>query len=252
MLHIILIILNIVSLFVLSMLVFEWPGMIPCGYSEQVVDKINDIAKDLAIAVITSTFFYYLVFFLIERRRNKKIREINQGKLQLLFDIMQKVIAYYVWKLDIPCEEVTMMHIEAKRLIDAPIPEKRVIARLRVKQPAHCTGVALYDGNQEVSWLNHFASETSRFSKQLIDDPVFCMDDIDMVQIVKEITSARFISDVGIINSNTIAVVPAGYGTDLKSFYELYRKLGKYVKPQSIILNDNLPVTTEIPIIYQS
>lgn len=250
MLHIILLILNIVSLVVLSMLIFGCPERLPCDYSEDTIVMINDVAKDLSIAVITSTFFYYLVFFLIEQRRNKKIREINQGKLQLLFDLMQYIVAYYVWKLNIQNKDETMMSIPCEELRKATDPVRDTIERLRVCQPSNSNSVGRFDGNTELNWLNHYTSYCERFAKQLIDSPVFCMDDIILVQIVKDIASSSLISDIGMAHANKLPLHQSSYSEHLIRFYELFVRMGKYVSPKTITLNENIQITSEIPIIF--
>lgn len=111
MIHIILIILNICSVLILTVLIVDYKPFV-CDFAPDTIALINDIIKDLCIGILTSTIFYYIVLFAIDKRREKSIRRYSRGRLKLIIGRMQLIIAYYVQLLGIRVNDDKLLNLD--------------------------------------------------------------------------------------------------------------------------------------------
>ena len=116
-LHIILAILNIVSIILLIQIVFGWIPSFECDYPVDKIDKINSLIIDFSIGVITSTFFYYILVYKPEKRKEKVIRSIISSDLLYIANNMQMVLAYVTKTYSLEVKDKYYKKIPQKELL---------------------------------------------------------------------------------------------------------------------------------------
>lgn len=250
MIHVVIIIANIICFVIFAMIVFAWIPCIPCDLPEDRINAINNLYVCIATSVVASTIFYYMNYWVVERGHQKKIRNFSFGRCQMLFDVMQYIIGYYAWIKRVETKDKTLLKLDSQIFKGIPYPTKDIIT-LRVNLPENSNGVGVFDGSTELGWLYYYSEHCKRFSHDLLDSFVFCMDDINIVNLINKINSSSFLSNIEIMYSNNIPIRPGGYDKSLIDFYDYYTQLAKYVNPKTIVINDRLEINNAFAIIYK-
>lgn len=235
---------------IFAMIVFAWLPCIPCDLPEDRINAINNLFVCVATSVVASTIFYYMNYWVVERRRQKKVRNFSIGRCQLLYDAMQYIIGYYAWKTNIDTKDKTLLKLDSQKFGGVSCPTRDIIT-LRVKLPANSAGVGLFDGSTELGWLFCYSEYCRRFSHDLLDSFVFCMDDINLVSLINKINSSSFLSNIAMMHNNKISMYPSGYEKSLIAFYDCYVQLAKYVNPKTIAIDDKMDKGNAVAIVYQ-
>ena len=206
------------------MIVFAWIPCIPCDLPEDRINAINNLYVCIATSVVASTIFYYMNYWVVERGHQKKIR---------------------TWIKRVETKDKTLLKLDSQIFKGIPYPTKDIIT-LRVNLPENSNGVGVFDGSTELGWLYYYSEHCKRFSHDLLDSFVFCMDDINIVNLINKINSSSFLSNIEIMYSNNIPIRPGGYDKSLIDFYDYYTQLAKYVNPKTIVINDRLEINLSL------
>ena len=100
--HIALFLLNVFSLLILLQVVFEViPYFFECDWPTDKITRVNDMAKDFSITVISSTIFYLLLVVIPEEIKRRQIRKRTQDAIDSLANGMQEIIAYLAYKCSV-------------------------------------------------------------------------------------------------------------------------------------------------------
>ena len=106
--------LNIISIFFILQIVFDIFPLFESNYPLTKIEKINSLAIDCSIGIITSTLFYILLVYIPERRKAKTARNTQKINLQYLAEHMQFFILYLVKDYSLNVENNDMSYSNIK------------------------------------------------------------------------------------------------------------------------------------------
>lgn len=80
-LHIVLLLLNSISLFFILQIVFNLFPLFASNLPVEKINNINSFIADISICIITSSFFYYLLVYIPEKQRKNNVLNIFNNQL---------------------------------------------------------------------------------------------------------------------------------------------------------------------------
>lgn len=232
-LHIILAILNIISIFLLIQVVFNWIPCIEYDYPLDKIDKINSLIVDLSIGVITSTLFYILLVYLPDKKKAKTAREVISTKLRYLAENMQFIIIHVTIKNNIKTlkDDYNYSQITPTEFykIDSNIFSKSFISEnykifMRIKgMPDNSIGFNKID-------LNEIRTDTLKLVDRILSSPSIIFEDENLIMLLNKISNCSFYKTMALIDFINPKSLP-DYGSQTKEYYELYLDILKYTTP---------------------
>lgn len=99
--HSILLVINLLSIIILLQVVFQAIPYWECDWPTDKITRVNDMAKDFSITVISSTVFYLLLVVIPEEIKRRQIRKRTQDAIDSLANGMQEIIAYLAYKCSV-------------------------------------------------------------------------------------------------------------------------------------------------------
>ena len=226
--HISLIILNAFSLIILLQVVFQALPCWDCDWPTDKITRVNDMAKDFSITVISSTIFYFLLVVIPDGIKRSFIRKRTQTVIDRIVNDMQEIIAYLAYKCSIAHqsnEDPHYLKLNPKGF-DAITDFSR----------NNLTGFyysCCQNGKKELTNVSNwdeisFLYPRVRFIKQMIanyrDIPVIVYEDPNLIFLTRKIEQSTFISHIEMKHSISIGIIPHT-NEGVKSFYSLYQEL---------------------------
>lgn len=246
--HIILFVLNMVALMFILQIVFGLIPLVKCGLSPERVSLINSMTVDLSIGVITSTLFYYLLVYLPAQIRNRRVRQMNQGRIDYLAKLMQCVVAYFCYRFQLKMKSATLVDVDFNDIPqDVSFTEDSISFWFSIKKDC----VTNLDGSTELGFLYQYLTLILNVSTTLHASNTLSLDDVNLQTTVMRIKDSQLISNVQVIYGNRhLNMYMPGVAQSIKDFFFLFQELSKYTKLPEIVVNGEKPQGS-IPIIYQ-
>lgn len=235
--QIILVIINFLSIIILLQVVFEIIPCWKCNWSIDKVARINDMAKDFSITILSSTFFYLLLVIIPERIKQHFVRRRTQNVIDRMANDMQEIIAYLVHKGSLPQKNHDSHYVKiAPKAFDS----------IRDISRDNQTGFYYsYDKNgkkelinvsnwDEISFLYPRLKELKRVIDDYQDIPIIVNEDPNLVFLTRKIGQSTLIANVELKHSISIGIIPH-MNESIKSFYSLYQSLFRYTKNMQVL-----------------
>jgi hypothetical protein len=237
-LHIILAILNIVSIILLIQIVFSWIPSFECDYPVDKIDRINSLSVDLSIGVITSTLFYYLLVVIPEKKKRKATRLINQNLLNFIVNNMQEIIAYFTTSYSINSCEKYYSDINESGFNQ--ITEIRDIQTdFWFRYETKTEPIIDFRGYSEMAFINLHTDSIKSKAEYFLSLPIITFEDEHLIDIIAKIDNCQFIWAINTLylNRKNEVTIPE-IGQYIIPFYRLYLELLKYTKPSYLIIKE--------------
>ena len=237
-LHIILAILNIVSIILLIQIVFSWIPSFECDYPVDKIDRINSLSVDLSIGVITSTLFYYLLVVIPEKKKRKATRLINQNLLNFIVNNMQEIIAYFTTSYSINSCEKYYSDINESGFNQ--ITEIRDIQTdFWFRYETQTEPIIDFRGYSEMAFINLHTDSIKSKAEYFLSLPIITFEDEHLIDIIAKIDNCQFIWAINTLylNRKNEVTIPE-IGQYIIPFYRLYLELLKYTKPSYLIIKE--------------
>lgn len=231
-LHIILAILNIVSIILLVQIVFGWIPSFECDYPLDKIDKINSLIVDLSIGVITSTLFYILLVVIPEKRKSHTTRQVLSINLRYLAENMQYTIAHIakIYSLKIQQWDLNYSHINLQEFskIKSSLFSKDYISGsyeifLRKDNNEHSIGISQID-------LKDICSKTMNLTDKTLSSPSIIFEDENLIKLLHAINICDFhkLLIVSTTSNTRIPINNTIVNKLITEYYMLYLSLLKY------------------------
>lgn len=241
--------LNIISIVFILQIVFDIFPLFESNYPLIKAEKINSLAIDCSIGIITSTLFYILLVYIPERRKAKTARNAQKIHLQYLAEHMQFFILYLVkdYSLNVDNNDVIYSNIKIEEFSKVDISifgeiSKKYSLYLRKKDET----LNYFIGYNEFGIHTLYKVVTKTIDK-ILSNPTIIFEDENLIELLNEIYNCKLFNLIRIYNSkesiainclkNVISTV------ELKSalieYYKLYIRLLKYSSPNSFYINND-------------
>lgn len=231
--HSILVVVNILSLIIILQVVFE---IIPCWKSDWPIDKIsrvNDMAKDFSITVISSTFFYLVLVVIPEKIKQQFVRKRTQSTIDFLANTMQEIIAYLAYRYSIPRNSQDPYYLKIDPIAFDSITDISKDKRTGFYYSTHknkkreLTNVSNWD---EVSFLYSRTDTIKKIAFDYLNSPGIVFEQQQLVFLIRQIGRCSFISDVQMKCNNSLPIFISNMPNSIKNFYSLYQSLCGYTE----------------------
>ncbi len=97
MLHFILLIVSLISLWIVGIVIFGWFPAFQCNLTQERIELINGFSVDASLTVLGSVLFYYLLVYYPEWKRKRLLFRLIQGNLTLTCKLMENILIYLVY-----------------------------------------------------------------------------------------------------------------------------------------------------------
>lgn len=242
--------LNIISIFFILQIVFDIFPLFESNYPLTKIEKINSLAIDCSIGIITSTLFYILLVYIPERRKAKTARNTQKINLQYLAEHMQFFILYLVkdYSLNVENNDMSYSNIKIEEFSKVNFSifsdtSKKYPLYLRKKD-----GTLNYlIGNNEFG-IHTLYKVATRIIDKILSNPTIIFEDKNLIDLLNKIYNCELLNLIRIYKSKEPVdvnylkyVIPL---VKLKSaiveYYKLYIRLLRYSSPNSFCINDDI------------
>lgn len=235
--HILLVFLNIISIFFLLQIVFDLFPIIECDYSTNKIEKINNLVISLSIAIITSTLFYILLVYLPEKKKSITAREVSSTNLRFLAENMQFLIIHLIKSYGIKVEKndynFSRINIDEFSKIKPNIFCKEQISGhyeifIRVNDKL----VSL--GTDEIN-LKNKATSLMELIQKTLSTPSIIFEDENLIKLLNRIHHCSFFEAIlaFTLKPSFKTEIPYSPTKNVTDFYLLYNHLLKYTTPHN-------------------
>lgn len=235
--HTLLITLNIISIFFLLQIVFDWFPTIECNYSINKIDKINNLVISLSIAIITSTLFYILLVYLPEKKKSITAREVSSTNLRFLAENMQFLIIHLIESYGIKVEQndynYSKINIKEFSKIKSNIFSKEQISGyyevfIRVNDKSAPINT------EEINLISKTTSLMELIQKTLSTTSIL-FEDENLIKLLNRIHHCSFFEAILAFTLIPSFKTKTLYSPekDVTDFYLLYKNLIKYTTPHN-------------------
>ena len=233
--------LNIISIFFILQIVFDIFPLFESNYPLTKIEKINSLAIDCSIGIITSTLFYILLVYIPERRKAKTARNTQKINLQYLAEHMQFFILYLVKDYSLNVENNDMSYSNIKIL------HWHLRACLNFANLDVCGHSFYLIGNNEFG-IHTLYKVATRIIDKILSNPTIIFEDKNLIDLLNKIYNCELLNLIRIYKSKEPVdvnylkyVIPL---VKLKSaiveYYKLYIRLLRYSSPNSFCINDDI------------
>lgn len=249
-LSLILWLLNFISIVFILQIVFEIFPLFESSYSLIKIEKINSLAIDYSVGIITSTLFYILLVYIPERRKAKTARNAQKINLQYLAEHMQFFILYLVkdYSLNVENNDIIYSNIKIEEFskVDFSIfkdTSKRYSLYLRKKDGT----LNYFIGNNEFG-IHTLYKVVIKIIDKILSNPTIIFEDKNLIELLNEIYNCELFDLIRIYESkDSIAIkrlkdviFTVGLKSTLVEYYKLYIRLLKYSSPNSFYISDDI------------
>ena len=252
--HALLSIINLLSIIILLQVVFE---VVPCWKSDWSIDKVsrvNDMAKDFSITVISSTFFYLLLVIIPERIKQHFVRKRTQNTIDNIANNMQEIIAYLAYKNSLTQNEYGAHYLKIElEYFDIITDFKRdnltgFYYSSYQNKKKELTNVSNWD---EISFLYSRTETIKKITSDYLDIPGIVYEEQQLVFLIRQIGRCSFIENIKIKCDNSLHIFIDKMPDSIKIFYSLYQSLYGYTKNIQELNTGDENAANEIPISVQ-
>ena len=230
--HSILLVINVLSLIILLQVVFQVIPYWECDWSTDKIARVNDIAKDFSITVISSTIFYLLLVVIPEEIKRRQIRKRTQDAIDSLANSMQEIIAYLAYKCSVSRKADDLHYLKIEPAAFGPIMDFQknhqtgFYYSYSQNGKKELTNVSNWD---EISYLYSRVCWLKRATLDYLDIPVIVYENPELVLLIRQIRRSSFIWDVEMKHSIPVCTI-SKMNESIQVFYSLYLSLCKHVK----------------------
>ena len=230
--HFTLIIINIFSVIILLQVVFQTIPYWECDWPTDKITRVNDMAKDFSITVISSTIFYLLLVVIPEEIKRNQIRKRTQDAIDNLANGMQEIIAYLAYKCSIPRKTDDPHYLKIEPAAFGPITDFQKNQQTGFyysytqNGKKELTNVSNCD---EISYLYSRVCWLKRATLDYLDIPVIVYENPELVLLIRQIRRSSFIWDVEMKHSIPVCTI-SKMNENIQTFYSLYLSLCKHAK----------------------
>lgn len=246
MLHIVLLIVSLVSLWIVGIVIFGWFPAIECNLTQERIELINGFSVDISLTILGSVLFYYLLVYYPEWRRNRLLFRLVKGNLVLTCELMENILLYLVYAYNVRSLRMLTQDLSETDFMNITHLSKETITySYKDEQGSY----PCFDGSTELGLLYYWASHI-RSITDITKNPIFLLQKDSLIHLVKKINSSRLIDDINILHNNASVPITIGeLNKSIYNFYVMYLKLSKLLKlkPSHSVSNRKAGA---IPIIY--
>lgn len=230
--HSILLVINVLSLIILLQVVFQVIPYWECDWSTDKIARVNDMAKDFSITVISSTIFYLLLVVIPEEIKRRQIRKRTQDAIDSLANSMQEIIAYLAYKCSVSRKADDLHYLKIEPAAFGPIMDFQknhqtgFYYSYSQNGKKELTNVSNWD---EISYLYSRVCWLKRATLDYLDIPVIVYENPELVLLIRQIRRSSFIWDVEMKHSIPVCTI-SKMNESIQVFYSLYLSLCKHVK----------------------
>ena len=230
--HSILLVINILSLIILLQVVFQVIPYWECDWSTDKIARVNDMAKDFSITVISSTIFYLLLVVIPEELKRRQIRKRKQDAIDSLANGMQEIIAYLAYKYSVSRKTDDLHYLKIEPAAFGPITDFQKNQQTGFyysytqNGKKELTNVSNWD---EISYLYSRVCWLKRATLDYLDIPVIVYENPELVLLIRQIRRSSFIWDVEMKHSIPVCTI-SKMNENIQTFYSLYLSLCKHAK----------------------
>lgn len=230
--HLSLSVLNLLSIIILLQVVFQAIPYIECDWPADKITRVNDMAKDFSITVISSTIFYLLLVVIPEEIKRRHVRNRTQDSIDNLANAMQEIIAYLACKYSLPKKTDVPHYLKIELAAFGSITDFQ-----KDHQTGFCysysrngkkelTNVSNWD---EISYLYSRVCWLKRATLDYLDIPVIVYENPQLVLLIRQIRRSSFIWSVEMKHSMPFCII-SKMNENIQDFYSLYLSLCKHAK----------------------
>lgn len=230
--HIILVVINILSILILLQVVFQAIPCWECDWPTDKITRVNDMAKDFSITVISSTIFYLLLVVIPEEIKRRQIRKRTQDAIDSLANGMQEIIAYLAYKCSISRKTDDSHYLKIEPAAFGSITDFQKNQQTGFyysytqNGQKELTNVSNWD---EISYLYSRVCWLKRATLDYLDIPVIVYENPELVLLIRQIRRSTFIWDVEMKHSMPFCII-SKMNENIQTFYSLYLSLCKHTK----------------------
>lgn len=231
-LHFTLAVINILSILILLQVVFQAIPYWECDWPADKIMRVNDMAKDFSITVISSTIFYLLLVVIPEELKRRQIRKRTQDAIDSLANGMQEIIAYLAYKCSISRKTDDPHYLKIEPAAFGPITDFQKNQQTGFyysytqNGKKELTNVSNWD---EISYLYSRVCWLKRATLDYLDIPVIVYENPELVLLIRQIRRSSFIWDVEMKHSIPVCTI-SKINENIQTFYSLYLSLCKHAK----------------------
>lgn len=231
-LHFTLAVINILSILILLQVVFQAIPYWECDWPADKITRVNDMAKDFSITVISSTIFYLLLVVIPEELKRRQIRKRTQDAIDSLANGMQEIIAYLAYKCSISRKTDDPHYLKIEPAAFGPITDFQKNQQTGFyysytqNGKKELTNVSNWD---EISYLYSRVCWLKRATLDYLDIPVIVYENPELVLLIRQIRRSSFIWDVEMKHSIPVCTI-SKMNENIQTFYSLYLSLCKHAK----------------------
>lgn len=231
-LHFTLAVINILSILILLQVVFQAIPYWECDWPTDKIIRVNDMAKDFSITVISSTIFYLLLVVIPEELKRRQIRKRTQDAIDSLANGMQEIIAYLAYKCSISRKTDDPHYLKIEPAAFGPITDFQKNQQTGFyysytqNGKKELTNVSNWD---EISYLYSRVCWLKRATLDYLDIPVIVYENPELVLLIRQIRRSSFIWDVEMKHSIPVCTI-SKMNENIQTFYSLYLSLCKHAK----------------------
>lgn len=249
-LYIILGILNIISTILLIQIIFGWIPSFECNYSTDKIDRINSLAVDISIGVITSTFFYYILVYIPEKRKEKVIRSIISSDLLYIANNMQMVLAYVakIYSLEVKDKYYKKIPLKEFSKIEKGVLIKfETTCFFNVEITPSILAENAYSISTDAKSLNYTAESIFEKINNINNIPNIIFEDEVLISTLDSISRCVFYNNIRSMNGISKDFFKNDYerlflifnSRSIRELHSLYVTLTKYITPHVFSISNN-------------
>ena len=230
--HSILLVINLLSIIILLQVVFQAIPCWECDWPTDKITRVNDMAKDFSITVISSTIFYLLLVVIPEEIKRRQIRKRTQDAIDSLANGMQEIIAYLAYKCSVSRKTDDPHYLKIEPATFEPITDFQknhqtgFYYSYTQNGQKEFTNVSNWD---EISYLYLRVCWLKRATLDYLDIPVIVYENPQLVLLIRQIRRSSFIWTVEMKHSMPFCII-SKMNENIQTFYSLYLSLCKHTK----------------------
>ena len=229
--HSILVIVNILSIIIILQVVFEEIPCCKCDWPLDKISRVNDMAKDFSITVISSTFFYLILVVIPEKIKEKFVRRRTQGTIDSIANTMQEIIAFLAYRCSLSQNSQDSYYLKIKPESFDSITDISKENQTGFYYSTHqnrkkeLMNVSNWD---EVSFLYSRTEAIKKITSDYLDIPGIVYEQQQLVFLIRQIGRCSFINNVEMKCNNSLPISISNMPNSIKNFYSLYQSLYRY------------------------
>lgn len=203
MLHLILLIVSLVSLWIVGIVVFGWFPTIQCNLTQERIELINGFSVDVSITILGSVLFCYLLVYYPEWKRKRLLFRLVNGTLIITCELMENMLLYLVYTYN-----VRGLRMLSKDLSEADfenithlITKDTITFSFKDEQGSN----TCFDGSTELGLLNYWSSHI-RSLTDMTKNPILLLQNDSLIHLIKKINSSRLIDDITTLHNTSLPI----------------------------------------------